>query len=228
MQLQPFDRSRYLPTLAAFLLGTACSLHVTIASCDDASAKTSDATEVSEADVVEDGTAELSVAPLSHTIYPPERPGWIDETKARDGDNVQMVVTSGPCVSKSEADEMTKLYARASVQTYVDELIAKQQSTADPAMVPIAEDWIENELIVRRYEGKVLVGDETQHEKAVLLRIQPEHQKRFETAISNVQLQERLAATGIVILGGFGCLVGGSILLGGLASRQRQQTIAKA
>lgn len=174
----------------------------------------------------ENETAELSVAPLSHLIYPDDRPGWIDEPIANDGTGYSLVVTSGPSGSIEEADELIGVYARGAVQSYVDELVSEQEWAAEPEMIPLDINWIRDELVVRRYEGVVQVGDEQQFEKAILIRIEPDDKKVFETAIADMKLKERLAATGIVILGGFSLLVGGSIVLGGLASRQKQPTAA--
>tara|TARA_R110002072_G_scaffold6176_5_gene37015 strand:+ start:1197 stop:1835 length:639 start_codon:yes stop_codon:yes gene_type:complete len=174
----------------------------------------------------ENETAELSVAPLSHLIYPDDRPGWIDEPIANDGKDYSLVVTSGPSSSIEEADELIGVYARGAVQSYVDELVSEQEWATEPEMIPLDINWIRDELVVRRYEGVVQVGDEQQFEKAILIRIEPDDKKVFETAIADMKLKERLAATGIVILGGFSLLVGGSIVLGGLASRQKQPTAA--
>ncbi|MEO9590906.1 hypothetical protein [Rhodopirellula bahusiensis] len=179
-----------------------------------------------EAKQTEGETAELSVAPLSHLIYPDDRPGWIDEPITNDGKEYSVVVTSGPSGSIEEADELVGVYARGAVQSYVDELVANQEWATHPEMIPMDIDWIRDELVVRRYEGNVLVGDETQFEKAVLIRIEPDDRRVFETAIADLKLKERLAATGLTILGGFSLLVGGSIVLGGLASRQKQPTTA--
>ncbi len=179
-----------------------------------------------EVEPKENETAELSVAPLSHLIYPDDRPGWIDEPIANDGTDYSLVVTSGPSGSIEEADELIRVYARGAVQSYVDELVSEQEWATEPEMIPLGIDWIRDELVVRRYEGVVQVGDEQQFEKAILIRIEPNDKKVFETAIADMKLKERLAATGIVILGGFSLLVGGSIVLGGLASRQKQPTAA--
>jgi hypothetical protein len=173
----------------------------------------------------EDDAAELSVAPLSHVIYPADRPGWIEEPiENADGpsEEYSVVVTSEPSDSIEEADELLGVYARAAVQSYVDTLYSKHDWATEPEMISLDLDWIRDELVVRRYEGNVQVGDETKFEKAVLIRIEADDQKVLETAIADRQLRERLAATGIVILGAFTLLVGGSIVLGGLASRQRQ------
>lgn len=174
----------------------------------------------------ENMAAELSVAPLSHLIYPDDRPGWIDEPITNDGEDFSLVVVSGPSASVEEADELIGVYARGAVQSYVDELVSGQEWATEPEMIPLDIDWIRDELVVRRYEGTVQVGEETQFEKAVLIRIEPDDKRVVETAIADVKLKERLAATGIVILGGFALLVGGSIVLGGLASRQKQPTAA--
>lgn len=179
-----------------------------------------------EVEPKENETAELSVAPLSHLIYPDDRPGWIDEPIANDGKDYSLVVTSGPSSSIEEADEIIGVYARGAVQSYVDELVSEQEWATEPEMIPLDINWIRDELVVRRYEGVVQVGDEQQFEKAILIRIEPDDKKVFETAIADMKLKERLAATGIVILGGFSLLVGGSIVLGGLASRQKQPTAA--
>ncbi|WP_037251749.1 hypothetical protein [Rhodopirellula europaea] len=179
-----------------------------------------------EVEPKENDTAELSVAPLSHLIYPDDRPGWIDEPIANDGKDYSLVVTSGPSSSIEEADELIGVYARGAVQSYVDELVSEQEWATEPEMIPLDINWIRDELVVRRYEGVVQVGDEQQFEKAILIRIEPDDKKVFETAIADMKLKERLAATGIVILGGFSLLVGGSIVLGGLASRQKQPTAA--
>ena len=179
-----------------------------------------------EVEPKENETAELSVAPLSHLIYPDDRPGWIDEPIANDGKDYSLVVTSGPSSSIEEADELIGVYARGAVQSYVDELVSEQEWATEPEMIPLDINWIRDELVVRRYEGVVQVGDEQQFEKAILIRIEPDDKKVFETTIADMKLKERLAATGIVILGGFSLLVGGSIVLGGLASRQKQPTAA--
>ncbi|KLU02525.1 putative transmembrane protein [Rhodopirellula islandica] len=168
--------------------------------------------------------AELSVAPLSHLIYPSDRPGWIDEPSKNDGDEYSVVVTSGPSDSVEEADELLVVYARGAVQSYVDALMSQHDWATAPEMIPLDVDWIRDELVVRRYEGSVQVGDETKYEKAILIRIEPDDKKVVEMAIADRQLRERLTATGIVILGGFTLLVGGSIVLGGLASRQQRTT----
>ncbi|WP_404306251.1 hypothetical protein [Neorhodopirellula lusitana] len=185
-------------------------------------------------------SAKLSVAPLDHVEYPDDRPHWIDSPdgrksgkptglhigKAENADALSIAVVSPPQASPKEAAEMMEVMARGAVENYIDQHAATLNERINSKEITVEMDWIRDELIVRRYDGEVQSGDATLYESACLLQITPPHQEVLNRLIDNHRLLRRLAIVGIFALIGFGGLVGGSIVLGGLASHQERRKVA--
>lgn len=66
-------------------------------------------------------------------------------------------------------------------------------------------------------------GDEVRYQNACSLRISEAEQRKLAESIQNDRLQGRLSTIGAITLIGFAGLLGGSVRLDWLASRQRTQ-----
>lgn len=170
----------------------------------------------------------LSIAPLDHVEFPKDRPKWIAATDypqdlfgSAPSDAIEIAVVSPPQPTPGAAAEMMEVMARGMVENYLEQKALSRSANLDVDAIDVEIDWIRDELITRRYDGEVQSGNQTQFESACLLRITPTHQRVLDRLIENHQLMHRLGITGVLAMGGFLSLVGGSILFSGLASRQR-------
>lgn len=193
-----------------------------------------------ELEPVADDAAELSIAPLDHVEYPSDRPRWIEEspqanssplsskqsksTESKSDDVISIVVVSPPQPTPEAAAEMMEVMAKGAVENYIDQQAAALPESIDTKKIVVEMDWIRNELITRRYDGEVQSGDQTEYESACLMQLKDQHQVVLQKLIQNHHLMHRLGVVGILALGGFLALVGGSILFGGLASRQQRRS----
>ncbi len=152
------------------------------------------------------GQAELSVAPLSHVVYPDDRPAWIGQSPDLQSDVHTWVVATAGCESVSQCEEELAVLAPAAVSLYIKETAdwICPEEFLDP-------QWIDDQLIGKRYVGKFHRGDAELHEIAVELRFDREAQRRIAEAKQNAVVRERLqAAGGLFVLGLAGlCCTGG-------------------
>lgn len=182
----------------------------------------------SESEVVQETDAALSVPPLGHIEYPADRPKWIDgheaEPAKEEGGKLvfKTAVSSGPSPTRAAAVEMMQVMARAEITNFAEQRGVELGLGMEVESLPIEQAWLDDVVVVRRYDGQIQVGGEPAFESAALLQLSEGDRGKIDRLIRNEQLGERLAATGIVVLLGFGGLLGGSIVLGGIASRQRK------
>lgn len=166
---------------------------------------------LSQSGTVDGSAAPLSVAPLDHVEYPDHRPSWLDRTVDVDDDSASIVVVSGPCDTVDESLEELKLMQRAAVETYISRISGGELTGEN---FPISDEEIENELVVRRYEGDVYQGDSTRYEHAVELHFDADHREAILAARDNLEVRNRLGALGVLTFGGLMTLIGSSALLG--------------
>lgn len=176
---------------------------------------------------VADSSSKLSVAPLDHVDYPLDRPGWIEEHRVpvapSNGGDLLISVSSGPAASPEIAAEMMEVMARGAVENYLEQMAQHGAEMVPADQIEVAPDWLREELISRRYDGTVGMGDEVRYESACLLRISGEEQQKLAESIQNYRLQGRLSKVGAIALLGFAGLLGGAIGLGWLATRQQSK-----
>lgn len=152
------------------------------------------AAESSGADVVEtETTAELSVAPLDHVVYPTDRPSWLDQLPLIGGDVDSIVVISEPALSVEAAAEELRWMQRAAIATYVSQLV--DQPGQFDVFAP-DDETIDRDLVARRYDGLVTIGDETHYESATELRFDAAQRRLIEDAWKNAEVGRRLKAMG--------------------------------
>jgi hypothetical protein len=169
---------------------------------------------------------ELSIAPLDHVDYPSDRPQWINQSsegQQNDEETILISVVSPPQPTPDAAAEMMEVMTRGVVENYIDQKASLVREPIDSKKIEVEMDWIRDELITRRYDGEVKVGEHTQYESACLLSLTLDHQETLDRLIENHQLMHRFGVVGVFALGGFHSLVGGSIVFGGLASRQQRR-----
>jgi hypothetical protein len=169
--------------------------------------------------VTAEKSAELSIAPLDHVVYPDSRPGWVGRSVDLEGVADTIVVVSGPCESPEQSLEELQLMQRAAISTY----IARLTETGTFEFYPITNEEIERDLVVRSYSGEVLQGDETHYEHAVELMFTPEKRQQILTAWKQVEVRDRLAALGVVSGLGTVLLICSSVLVGVFSRRSERQ-----
>lgn len=183
-----------------------------------------------ESSAVVEQPSELSVPPLDQVDYPLDRPNWIDEHRVpippAQGDDLLISVSSGPAASPEVAAEMMEVMARGAVENYLEQLAHDGPEIIPAEQLQVDMDWVRDELISRRYDGTVGGSDEARYESACLLRISEAEQRKLAQSIQNYRLQGRLSTIGAVALIGFASLVGGSVGLGWLASREQSKKTA--
>lgn len=175
---------------------------------------------------------ELSIAPLDHLDFPSDRPKWIEsphEINEDDDGVITIAVVSPPQPTSEAAAEMMEVMARGAVENYIDQKANSVSEPIDSKKIEVGMDWIRDELITRRYDGEVQLGEQSQYESACLLLLTAKHQATLDRLIQNHQLMHRMGVVAIFGVGGFLSLVIGSIVFGGLATRQqRRQTTTSA
>lgn len=155
---------------------------------------TSAAAESKLVDVVESETAaELSVAPLDHVVYPDDRPSWLDKLPSIGGEVDSIVVVSEPALTAEAAAEELRWMQRAAIATYVSQLVDQpgQFDVFSPD-----DETINRDLVTRRYDGVVTIGDETHYESATELQFDMAQRKLIDDAWKNAEVGRRLKAFG--------------------------------
>ncbi len=174
-----------------------------------------------------DTTVPLSVPPLDHVDYPPDRPSWIEEhqqpTGGDDGSDILISVSSGPAATPEIATEMMEVMARGAVENFLHQQAEAFPEAIQTDQIEVKMDWVRSELISRRYDGTLSGSESTRYESACLLRIDSADQQTLHQMIQNLRLQHRLGFVGgvatICLLG----LLSGSIVFGWLAGRQKHE-----
>lgn len=176
----------------------------------------------------EDTSATLSVAPLDHVHYPADRPGWIDDEPVIDDESASIVAYSGVHDSVEAASDMLEVMTTAAVETIVRQRIDSRPNRLDPDDIRLDPKWIQDRLVVRRYNGLVTIGGEAKHESAVLLRLDGDENEVIDLAIRNATVAERLAVLGVFGVGGLVSLLTGSIVFNGVSRHQSRRKRAAA
>jgi len=152
--------------------------------------------------------SELSVAPLDHVEYPPDRPSWLEREPDLQSEVHSWVVNSGGCETTDECEAQLEVLQRAAVSLYIRELTGW---TCDESW--LNQDWIEQELVGRRYVGSLTVGDQSLTEQAVELQFDATTRGKIRQAARNDEVGERLRATGgFFVLGLVGLIFTGGVL----------------
>lgn len=156
-----------------------------------------------------DSSPTLSVAPLDHEIFPHDRPTWIRQTPHFESDvHTWAVVTSGrDSIEDCEAE--IEVLKRAAVALYI-----KQQTGWVCVDESLDDQWIESELVQKRYVGTLLRGDQQLNEIAIELAFDQEARARIEQQWKSSEVNERLRASG----GLFAMVLVGLCCSGGLLS----------
>lgn len=172
----------------------------------------------------------LSVAPLDHMEYPPDRPAWIDQTIEIDQlfgaehRTATVVVVSGPSDTLDESLDELLVMQRAAVNSVIAQVTGHQD--VDSVFV-ISDEEIDRDLVTRRYDGEVLQGDTLRYEHAVELQFSPKLRRAMIAAKDNIEVRHRLNAIGVMTLGGFLTLIGSSALIGFTLRRNSREGVSK-
>ena len=172
----------------------------------------------------------LSVAPLDHMEYPPDRPAWIDQTIEIDQlfgaehRTATVVVVSGPSDTLDESLDELLVMQRAAVNSVIAQVTGHQD--VDSVFV-ISDEEIDRDLVTRRYDGEVLQGDTPRYEHAVELQFSPKLRRAMIAAKDNIEVRHRLNAIGVMTLGGFLTLIGSSALIGFTLRRNSREGVSK-
>jgi hypothetical protein len=174
----------------------------------------------------EDSTAaetvkELSAPPLDHVEYPGDRPLWLDQDPDLESRIHTWVVVTHPCETSEESAERLAIAQRAAVSSYVRALTGSE----DVEFYPINDRWIDSQLIVESYRGKLTKGCEPMYEQAVMLEFTPRIQQEILAAWKNIQVRERLGALGVMVFFGLITLIGSSSLLGLIGRRYENRPL---
>ncbi|MCG8649089.1 MAG: hypothetical protein MI861_04615 [Pirellulales bacterium] len=178
--------------------------------------------------VAEDSQAkpgQLSVPPLDHIIYPEDRPEWVDARPSLDELPHTWVVISGPSETPEQSVNDLKLVQRAAVETYLKGLPGADGRSD---FFPITDQWIEDELAVRRYSGELTQGGDKRYEDAVELRFDQSTRQQMLTALKNVEVRNRLGALGVLVSSGLVGLMCSSAFFGFWSRRVERRDAAKS
>jgi hypothetical protein len=160
--------------------------------------------------------APLSAAPLDQIEYPEDRPEWIDAATNLNELPHTWTVVSGPSETAEQSLNELKLLQRASVEIYLKTLPGAEGRFD---FFPLSDEWINDRLVVREYDGLVIQEGLTMHENAVELRIDSEARREMLTALKNDAVRHRLGALGVVVVTGLLGLIGSATLVGSVSRR---------
>ncbi|MCD0461005.1 hypothetical protein [Roseiconus lacunae] len=167
-----------------------------------------------ESDGKHSSSSPLSVAPMTHVTYPDDWPQWADAEPSLSGSVHTWPVSTGGCKSIEQCEEKLVALLRANVALYIKESTGW---ISDGSF--LSDQWIDDELIVRRYVGKIVKGDEELHEIAVELEFDSEVRAKIKRAMNNDQLEDRLrASSGLFVIALIGLCCSGGLL--GVISRR--------
>lgn len=175
------------------------------ASSDAVSSKDQSTQEQPTVGVSQDDQAsgELSVAPLDHVTYPPDRPGWASQkTPYLKGSNHSWVVVTQPWDTEEQCNEELPVLVRAAVELYAQNLTGRE---CNPET--ITQKWIDKELVSRTHVGTLSIGDQEMHEIAVQLHFDDQARAFLQQACREELLDERMRVTGLGIAASFAGLV---------------------
>ena len=171
-------------------------------------AKTGEEATASEAPET-DSPTELSVPPIDHTVFPPDRPSWVRNEPDFESDVHTWVINTTPYETTQRCEDELEELRRAAIALYI-----KRQTGWICDEGTFNDDWIE-ELTGRRYVGRLVRGDQELREIAVELRFDRTAQEKIAATFREAQLDERLRSTGgLFALGLVGlCCTGGLLSL---------------
>ncbi len=160
--------------------------------------------------------APLSVAPLDQIQYPEDRPEWIDAPTNLQELPHSWTVVSGPSETSEQSLDELRLLQRASVETYLRTLPG---ANGRFDFFPLTDEWIEDHLVVKEYEGLVIQEGLTLHENAAELRIDSDDKREMVAALKNDAVSQRLGVLGVLGVAGLLGLICSSALVGTLSRR---------
>ncbi|TWU41260.1 Serine/threonine-protein kinase PrkC [Novipirellula aureliae] len=165
-------------------------------------------------------STELSVVPLDQTVYPSDRPDWIDRLADDENPTAEedytVVVTSLPSETREESAAGLQLMKRAAVLNTIKSFVPRGRGIKSDLL---DDDWIDHWLVQRTYEGEVTKGDMVLHEHAAELVFDKEARDEIRELWKRVQLRNRLGFLGLAGFGGFCLLVMSSVATGFLSRR---------
>lgn len=166
------------------------------------------------------GPARLSVAPIDHLQYPEDRPGWIEAGHDLESSTHRWIVRTEPSDSPEAAQDRLAVALSAGLETYVAQLLG---SSDVAGILPADDKQVLEQLIARRYEGRLTRGGEPAYEAALELQITPEVRHRVHEAWKNRQVRSRLGALGVLVGGGLALLTFGAVVAGGISRHVERQ-----
>jgi len=168
-------------------------------------------------------STELSVAPLDHVTYPQSRPDWVAEADSAAPftalDDSRVVVLSGLCDTRRQAEDRLNVAARVAVDQYV---IERGDFFRKDDLLKFSDQEIE-QLITRRYLGTAEQGEMTMHEGAAELTFNPAVQRRIVETACNAEVGRRLGHIGGLLSGAIVALLGSTVVVSALSKRRRRR-----
>jgi hypothetical protein len=165
----------------------------------------------------EDSPKQLSVAPMDHIVYPDDRPTWVSDPVKQQDNEATFVVVSGPCDTPEESLRELNLMRRAALSTYISRIT---NYFGIKEFYDISDERIDQDFVMRRYSGEIIVGGTSQYEDAVEIRVTESERKLILDAWQNIEVFRRLQALGVAMFGGLAVLVVSSTAIGVVARRQ--------
>ncbi len=160
--------------------------------------------------------APLSVAPLEHVVYPGSRPQWVASLPDPDEEPHRLVVVSMPWDTPEECTEELAFLVRGEIENYFRRLPG---ADGQSDFYPITDEWIEENLITRRYEGQVDHEGMTQYEHAVELYFDEDIRAEVAASAKNAEVGKRLGAVGMLVFLGLIGLICSSTVVGAISRR---------
>lgn len=166
---------------------------------------------------VPESAKELSTAPLDHVEYPSDRPLWLNDSPDLESRIHTWVVVTEACESGERCAEKLAKLQHGAVSAYIRALTG----SSEVDFYPINDKWINSQLVIETYSGRLTKGGEPMFERAVMLEFTPRTQQEILKSWKNIRVRERLGALGVLVFFGLIALIGSSSVLSLVSRRCR-------
>ncbi len=168
---------------------------------------------------------DLSVAPLQQTVFPDDRPHWIEAEPDLTGQVHHWPVVSSPALTPEASQQNLEVQSLVAVEAYLEQHLAGYSVDRHGALFD--QEYVQRHLLDgdQHYHGMVTTSSGPMHEHAVQLRFDPDFRREAEARFQNIELEARLAILAVLGGGSLAALLGVSTLLKMVARVRRLRPV---
>lgn len=168
---------------------------------------------------------DLSVAPLQQTVFPDDRPAWIEADPDLTGQVHRWPVVSLPALTEEASQHSLEVQSLVAVEAYLEQYLAGYSVNRHGALFD--QEYVQRHLLDgdQHYHGRVTTSSGPMHEHAVQLRFDPDFRREAEARFQNIELEARLVMLAVLGGGSLVVLLGVSTLLKMVARVRRHRPV---